>query len=68
MAKKKIEMNYGQLSVAELGQHADKAREELFKARFRMASSASSNTMQIRTLRREIARLQTYMNQRSQKS
>jgi len=60
MAKKKKETNYSEMPADELVRQADKAREDLFKLRFRAASAPLSNTMQIRTLRREIARLETF--------
>jgi large subunit ribosomal protein L29 len=65
MAKKKEkkDKNYAQLSVEELTQQADKAREDLFRVRFKMASATTTNTMQVRALRREIARLETFKNQ-----
>lgn len=68
MAKKKKEVNYQQMPVDELTRNAEKTREDLFKARFRLASATLQNPMLIRNLRREIARLETFKKQRSQAS
>lgn len=62
--KTKNEVNLSQQSVDELTVQSMKAQEELFKARFRMASAASKNTMQIRNLRRHVARIETFINQK----
>lgn len=65
MAKKKEkEIPYRELNVEELSRRADKAKEDLFKLRFRAASAPLKNPMEIRTLRREIARLNTFIAQR----
>lgn len=68
MSKKKKEINYDQMPVEELVRQTEKTREDLFKARFHLASAALKNPMEIRVLRREIARLETFKNQRSKKS
>lgn len=65
MAKKEKEFNYAQADVNELHARLEKTQAELFKTRFRVASAPVSNTMQIRKLRREVARLFTFINQRS---
>jgi ribosomal protein L29 len=65
MAKKEKEFNYAQADVNELQARLDKTQSELFKTRFRVASAPVSNTMQIRKLRREVARLFTFINQKS---
>lgn len=63
MAKEK-KFDYKQASEGELNQRLLKSREELFKLRFRAASAPVKNTMSIRKVRREVARINTYMNQR----
>ena len=54
------------MPVEELDRQIEKNREDLFKARFRLASASLQNPMQIRAMRRDIARLQTFKNQRRQ--
>lgn len=65
MAKKEKVFNYAQADVDELSQRLNKTRQELFKVRFRAASAPVKDTMQIRKLRREVARLNTFINQKS---
>lgn len=67
MAKKEKEFDYKQATEGDLQQRLGKSQEELFKLRFRAVSAPVKNTMQIRTLRREIARLNTFINQRKQR-
>lgn len=62
MAKEKKEFDYKQASQSDLTQRLQKTQEELFKLRFRAASAPLKNTMEIRKLRRETARIQTFMN------
>ena len=64
MAKKEKTFNYAQADTNELHARLEKTQQELFKTRFRVASAPVSNTMQIRKLRREVARLHTFINQR----
>jgi large subunit ribosomal protein L29 len=64
MAKKKNEVNYKDMPVAEVENQLHKTREDLFKARFRLASASLQNPMQIRVLRKEIARLETFKKQK----
>ena len=69
MAKKeKKEFDYKAVNETELTNRLEKTQEELFKLRFRAASAPVKNTMQIRTLRREVARLNTFINQRKHTS
>ncbi|MCG3204252.1 MAG: 50S ribosomal protein L29 [Elusimicrobia bacterium] len=63
MAKEK-KIDYKQASEGELQQRLQKSQEELFKLRFRAASAPLKNTMSIRKVRREVARVHTYMSQR----
>ena len=64
MAKEK-KFEYAQANVGELTHRIEKTQQELFKLRFRAASAPVKNTMQIRQLRREIARLNTFIRQRA---
>ncbi len=64
MAKKEEKINYKDISADELKNRLDKTRQELFKVRFRAAAAPVTNTMQIRKLRREVARINTFINQR----
>ena len=62
--KKEKEFNAATAGVEELTQHLEKSSESLFKLRFRAATAPLKNPMEIRSLRREIARLNTFINQR----
>ena len=53
-----------QLSVTELEAKLAELREERFKLRFRSATEAIENPMQFRTLRRDIARIETILRAR----
>lgn len=64
MAKKKQEIEYSQLSADELKRRLMEAREELFKIRFQNSSAPLKNPLKIRVLRREVARLATFINQK----
>jgi len=67
MAKKtkEKEFNHAQATVEELNTRLLKTQQDLFKLRFRAASAPITNTMQIRELRREVARIHTFVNQKS---
>jgi len=67
MAKEKKPFDYKQASESELQQRLGKSQEELFKLRFRAVSAPVKNTMEIRHLRRDIARINTFINQRKQR-
>ena len=54
-----------QLSVTELAAKLAELREERFKLRFRSATEAIENPMQFRTLRRDIARIETILRARA---
>ncbi len=64
MAKKEEAFSYKDVNVDELKNKLDKTQQELFKVRFRAAAAPVPNTMQIRKLRREVARINTFINQR----
>ncbi|MBV9080914.1 MAG: 50S ribosomal protein L29 [Elusimicrobia bacterium] len=64
MAKKDKPFNYTTASDGELSHRLDQTTEQLFKLRFRAASAPIKDTNQIRTLRREVARIYTFINQR----
>lgn len=65
MAKKEKEFSYAQADVKELDARLEKTQQDLFKLRFRAASAPLKDTMSIRKLRREVARLHTFINQKS---
>jgi large subunit ribosomal protein L29 len=67
MAKEKA-FDYKQASEGELFARLQKTQQDLFKLRFRAASAPLKNTMMIQKLRRETARINTFMNQRGKKS
>ncbi|MGQ9630318.1 MAG: 50S ribosomal protein L29 [bacterium] len=52
------------LEIDELDQKLKDLKQELFNLRFRNASKRVSNPLRIRTLRRDIARVLTIMNER----
>jgi large subunit ribosomal protein L29 len=54
-----------QLSVTELRTKLAELREERFRLRFRSATEAIENPMQFRTLRRDIARIETILRARA---
>ena len=64
MAKKEKKIDIKTLSLDELRHESDKAKEDLYKLRFRSATVPMKNPMEIRNLRRHIARLETQRNQR----
>ena len=53
-----------ELSVEQLQDKLTEAREEEFRLKFRSATEAIDNPMRYRTLRREIARLQTLLREK----
>ena len=64
--KKKEGVIYSELSADELSRKLDQSKQDLFRLRFKAASAALKNPMEIRQLRREVARLSTFLNQRRQ--
>ncbi len=52
-------------SIDELNTRERDLREQLFKLRFQRATGRMENPMKIRDVRREIARIQTLLNERS---
>ena len=52
-------------SVDELNTRERELREQLFKLRFQRATGRMENPMKIREVKREIARIQTLLNERS---
>ncbi len=53
-----------ELSVQQLEEKLTEAREEEFKLRFRSATESIDNPMRFRTLRREIARMETVLREK----
>lgn len=53
------------LSVAELGAELRAAREKRFKLRFKHKITPLTNPLELRNLRRHIARLQTWVREKS---
>jgi large subunit ribosomal protein L29 len=53
-----------ELTDAQLEEKLTEAREEEFRLKFRSATEAIDNPMRYRTLRREIARLQTLLREK----
>jgi large subunit ribosomal protein L29 len=66
MAKKKEEVHYSQLSTGELTRKLNEMQQNLFKLRFRAVSAPLKNPMEIRNLRREVARIKTFANQKKE--
>lgn len=52
-----------EMTVDELQQQLDDAKKELFRLRVQQVSGQLENPLQIRNLRRQIARIKTIMNQ-----
>lgn len=65
MAKKEKEFNLAEASVDQLQSRLQKNTEDLFKLRFRAASAPLKNPMEMRKLRRDIARINTFINQKT---
>jgi large subunit ribosomal protein L29 len=55
-----------QLKTDELEQKVAVLREERFRLRFRTGTEAISNPLQFRTIRRDIARINTLLRERRQ--
>jgi large subunit ribosomal protein L29 len=53
-----------ELTDAELAQKLEDGRAELFNLRFQMATSQLDNTARVRTVKRDIARVQTEIRAR----
>lgn len=52
-----------EMTTAELQEQLDDAKKEMFTLRFRQVSGQLENPLQIRSVRRSIARIKTVMNQ-----
>lgn len=52
------------LSQEELNKKLEEARAELFNLRFQMATSQLDNTARVKTVKKDIARIQTEMRAR----
>ena len=52
------------LSVKELNEQIAQSKEELFRLRFRSATQELENPVLVKTLRRDIARLNTILRER----
>lgn len=63
MADKKVKDN--ELSYAELVAKRDELKKKYMDLRFRMVIAHVDNPMQKRTMRREIARLNTFIQQKA---
>ena len=65
MASKKTLKTLTDKSVDELRNRERDLREQLFKLRFQRATGRVENPMKMRQVRREIAQIQTLLNQRT---
>jgi len=54
-----------ELSLAEIRARLAELEEERFRLRFRGATEALSNPLRLRSIRRDIARLQTVLNEKA---
>ena len=52
------------LSMDELIKRLEEGRDELMRARFKHATATLENTASLKTMREEIARVQTVMNEK----
>ena len=57
-----------ELSVDEIHARLGELEEERFRLRFRGATEALSNPLRLRTIRRDIARLQTVLREKALKT
>lgn len=51
------------MTTAELQEQLDDAKKEMFELRLQQVSGQLENPLRIRTLRRDVARIKTIMNQ-----
>ncbi|HEV8263883.1 MAG TPA: 50S ribosomal protein L29 [Gemmatimonadales bacterium] len=65
MAAKNRPEELRQLKTEELEQKLAVLTEERFRLQFRRATEALSNPLQLRTIRRDIARIQTILHERT---
>ena len=65
MATKNRPDELRQLKTEELGQKLAALTEERFRLEFRRATEALSNPLQLRTIRRDIARIRTILKERA---
>ena len=65
MATKEKEIKLKDATPDELRERLAKNQQTLFKLRFRAATAPVKNTMQIRHLKRDIARIHTFLNQKT---
>ena len=63
--KRKDKETLSALSVPELASELSKRKEELFKIKFSRAMSVPKNPLRERELRREVARIMTWMAQKN---
>jgi len=66
MAKGTTTSQLGEKSDAELAEHLESQKSELFTARFENFTNKLNDTAKIRRVRREIARVQTVLSSRRQ--
>jgi large subunit ribosomal protein L29 len=66
MASKKTLTTLRDKSVDELRARERDLREQLFKLRFQRATGRVENPMKMREVRREIAQIETLLNERAQ--
>ena len=64
MAKKATKESLHELSVTELEARLMETQEKSFRMKFQHASNPLKNPMEIRTARREIARIRTILHQK----
>ncbi len=64
MAKPKTPETLREMKTEELEQQLAVLREERFRLTFRSATEAIENPLQFRSIRREIARIQTILRER----
>ena len=62
--KKKKELNLNEMDADDLNRELVKSKEELFKLKFRSSAAPVKNTMEIRSLKRNVARMLTFINQK----
>ncbi|MGH7531337.1 MAG: 50S ribosomal protein L29 [Gemmatimonadales bacterium] len=65
MAAKKRPDELRQLKTEDLAQQLAVLSEERFRLEFRRATEALSNPLQLRTIRRDIARIRTILKERA---
>ena len=65
MAKKAAKESWHEMSVQELEAHLRESQEKSFRLKFQHATNPLKNPMEIKTARRQIAKILTFLGQKA---